>query len=65
MYVCSISQQDIDIVMTRDTVYLYIGGIVLAEDPRVDVVADSAHDGSRILYLRIIDVSLECSWFYQ
>lgn len=57
MYVCSIFQQDIDIVLAHDTQYLYIGGIVLAEDPRVDILVDKNNDGSRVLHLKIIDVS--------
>lgn len=38
--------------------YLYVGGITLAEDPRVEIMPDQASDGSRLLHLRITDVSI-------
>ncbi|KAK8404553.1 hypothetical protein O3P69_007661 [Scylla paramamosain] len=57
--------QDIDIVLVHNTLYLYVGGIVLAEDPRVDIVTDNTNDGSRILYLRIIDVKATDEGTYQ
>ena len=37
---------------------------MLAEDPRVDIGAELAPDGSRILYLRIRDVSIDFYVFY-
>lgn len=36
---------------------------MLAEDPRVEIVADEASDGSRILYLRITEVNAKLLGF--
>lgn len=44
-------------MLTHGSMYLYIGGIPLVEDPRVEILPDVAADGSRLLHLRIIDVS--------
>lgn len=46
-------------MLIHSTSYLYVGGITLAEDPRVDILSDVASDGSKLLYLRISDVSLK------
>lgn len=44
-------------MLIHSTSYLYVGGITLAEDPRVNIMLDLASDGSKILYLKIADVS--------
>lgn len=47
-----------DIVLIRDATILYFGSSLTVEDPRIEVVTDSSTDGSRILYLRIREVSM-------
>lgn len=48
-----------DIVLIHSTSYLYVGNITLVEDPRVEILPDVASDGSKLIYLRISDVSVK------
>ncbi|XP_071520445.1 uncharacterized protein [Panulirus ornatus] len=54
-----------DIVLIHDVFLLHVGEIKITEDPRIEVVGDISTDGSRLLYLRITEVTQEDGGEYQ